>query len=462
MDKINQLSKQFIDIVTNVQYSIDNNNNNNTECEKRCTFVYGDNGVGKTTFVKNALTKKQFNIIEYDILSHKTKTITDFIDEYNSKSRNIMDIFYKKNNTSIILIDNIDLINQIDKNTLTGLIKLLRPKKVKRVSNDGLQIDTNMLSSVNIQIIIIGTNDTDKKIKELMRLCNLIKIEPPSSDCIFRTINSRIKDAHPFEITKFLDTNKSINYYLVDKFVSLYQKGLVERFPRFSTDNLTNTNVKTINYNILCDRLDFNEYNNLINDTDRTTVALLYHENIIDYINYNSKIDIKLYHRILDNFCFSDYLDRIIFQKQLWQLNEMSFKIKVIYNNKIFHDFIDRYKIRNRNLVKANNIRFTKVLTKYSSEFSNYTFIIGMCQALEIDRKDLMLLFYNIKNNCMNINTNMNTNNNTSTNNLTNSNIYNTRNTKIIDYLIDKYDISILDINRLVKFVSAISSYGVS
>ena len=72
-----------------------------------------------------------------------------------------------------------------------------------------------------------------------------------------------------------------------------------------------------------------------------------------------------------------------------------------------------------------------------------------MCQALEIDRKDLMLLFYNIKNNCIN-------------NSLTNSNIYNSRNTKIIDYLIDKYDISILDINRLVKFVSAISSYGVS
>ena len=53
----------------------------------------------------------------------------DFIDEYNSKSRTIMDIFYKKNNTSIILIDNIDLINQIDKNTLTRLMKLLHQKK---------------------------------------------------------------------------------------------------------------------------------------------------------------------------------------------------------------------------------------------------------------------------------------------------------------------------------------------
>ena len=58
-------------------------------------------------------------------------------------------------------------------------------------------------------------------------------------------------------------------------------------------------------------------------------------------------------------------MDRSIFQKQLWQLNELSFKIKVVYNNILFHNFIinNNFKLK----IKLNNIRFTKILTKYSS-----------------------------------------------------------------------------------------------
>lgn len=452
----NNIEKEFINIITEAQICIDNRKDS-----KKCLFIHGDNGVGKTTFVKNNLSSMQYNIIEFDILSQKNKTVTEFIDEYNSKSRSIMDIFYNRNNTSIILIDNIDLINSIDKNTLTSLIKLLRPKKVRKITNNLVKDNIDDMT-INIQIVIIGTNDSDKKIKELMKLCNVIKLDPPSRDTIFRTINSRIDNINPFDIASFLDTNKNTNYYLIDKFVRLHSLSLVDKFCRYSTDNYTNTNVKKINFDILRERLDFNDFNNIINETDRTTVALLYHENIIDYINYNSKINIKIYHNILDNFCFSDYLDRIIFQKQLWQLNEMSFKIKVVYNNKIFHDFIDRYKIRN--LVKSNNIRFTKILTKYSSEFNNYTFIISMCLSLEIDRKDLMLLFSKIKNNCINNTNNIIdkriTNKRITDKRITDKNIYNTNNTKIIDFLIDKYNISILDINRLVKFIATITSYN--
>ena len=123
-------------------------------------------------------------------------------------------------------------------------------------------------------------------------------------------------------------------------------------------------------------------------------------------------------------------MDRIIFQKQLWQLNELSFKIKVVYNNMIFHNFI-----ANKNLklnVKLNNIRFTKILTKYSSEFNNYTFIINMCQCLDLDKKDLIVLIFNIKN-------------------------YFTQDN--INYLNNKYNISLLDINRLIKYVSIMSTY---
>ena len=58
------------------------------------------------------------------------------------------------------------------------------------------------------------------------------------------------------------------------------------------------------------------------------------------------------------------------------------------------------------------------------------------------------------------INNTNNTKNITDNKNIANSNIYNTNNSKIIDFIIDKYNISILDINRLVKFIAAISSYN--
>ena len=45
-----------------------------------------------------------------------------------------------------------------------------------------------------------------------------------------------------------------------------------------------------------------------------------------------------LYMKLLDNICYSDYIDRITFQKQIWQFNEMSSLIKTFYNNKIYHE----------------------------------------------------------------------------------------------------------------------------
>ena len=66
---------------------------------------------------------------------------------------------------------------------------------------------------------------------------------------------------------------------------------------------------------------------------------------------------IPIYNEILNNICFSDYIDRITFQKQIWVFNEMSSLIKTFYNNSIFHNNFKKFKI-------PNEIRFTKVLTK--------------------------------------------------------------------------------------------------
>ena len=45
-----------------------------------------------------------------------------------------------------------------------------------------------------------------------------------------------------------------------------------------------------------------------------------------------------------------------------------------------------------------NEVRFTKVLTKYSTEYNNSLFIQKLCQKLGMDKKDLFGFFIELKN----------------------------------------------------------------
>ena len=83
----------------------------------------------------------------------------------------------------------------------------------------------------------------------------------------------------------------------------------------------------------------FDDHLTIMNETDRTIVGLLWHENIIDVIAKKKKEEsVPFYLNVLDNICFADYIDRITFQKQIWQFNEMSSLIKTFRNNNIYHE----------------------------------------------------------------------------------------------------------------------------
>ena len=129
-----------------------------------------------------------------------------------------------------------------------------------------------------------------------------------------------------------------------------------------------------------------------MNDTNRTSVALLFHENIIDILStVNKNESIEFYLKILENICFSDYIDRITFQKQIWIFNEMTSLIKTLYNN---HLYQNNYKYKKQH---TGTVRFTKVLTKYSTEYNNSVFIQDMCRKFHMDQKDLLCYFFHLK-----------------------------------------------------------------
>ena len=179
---------------------------------------------------------------------------------------------------------------------------------------------------------------------------------------------------------------------------------------------------KKITNKLINQHYSLTEHNNIMNETDRTSVGLLWHENIIDVFDkIDKKITIPFYISQLENICFADYIDRITFQKQIWQFNEMSSLIKTFKNNKLFHN-----NFKNINKYKLNEIRFTKVLTKYSTEYNNSLFIQKLCQKLGTDKKDLFVFFLDLKNNY---------------------------DDNQVSSLLENYEINKLDINRIYRYI---------
>jgi hypothetical protein len=166
----------------------------------------------------------------------------------------------------------------------------------------------------------------------------------------------------------------------------------------------------------------FDKINNIL-ESDRTILSLLFHENIIQILDSNN---LNIYLKILENFIFSDYIDRIIFQKQIWQLTEMNYIIKLFQNNNI---------LTSNNLLKKINLEdiiFTKILTKYSSEYNNYIFIYNLLQSFLIDKKDILTLFYNLDKNFE---------------------------TNEIIYKLENYNVTKLEIIRIVKLINQLIDY---
>jgi hypothetical protein len=162
-----------------------------------------------------------------------------------------------------------------------------------------------------------------------------------------------------------------------------------------------NDDAKQITHKLMNTYYTLNEHKHIMNDTDRTSVGLLWHENIIDLIQpFDKDVSIPFYIKQLDNICFSDYIDRITFQKQIWQFNEMSSLIKTLKNNKLYHNTLKTNfkKETKKEKEKEIEIRFTKVLTKYSTEYNNLLFIQKLCQKLSLDKKDLFGFFIELKN----------------------------------------------------------------
>lgn len=381
---------------------------------KRGIYIYGAPGSGKTQFAINLLNDLNYDIIKYDAGDIRNKAVIDTITKNNMSDKSVISLLKKKSKPIAIIMDEIDGMNNGDKGGINSLIKMIRPKKTKKQKLEELSF---------IPIICISSYHVDKKIKELMKVCNVYELNTPTNE----QVHTILKKTFP---TLDINIQKNISIFLQGDLRKLNSIGKIynhnnkilnnKLFQTIFKPKSYNEDTKEITQKLFNNRYSISEHNTLMNDTDRTIVGLLWHENIIDIVNkLPNKVSIPIYKKLLSNICFSDYIDRITFQKQIWQFNEMSSLIKTFHCNKILHDEIN-------NQINIPEIRFTKVLTKYSTEYNNFVFIQELCQKLSLDKKDIFSYFIKLRNT------------------YSEEEIYN---------MFELYEISKLDINRIYRYL---------
>jgi hypothetical protein len=353
---------------------------------KKGIYIYGTPGCGKTRFINDLLTEMDYDIIRYDAGDVRNKSLIETITSNNISNRNVLQMMNKKIKKIAIVMDEIDGMNNGDKGGITSLIKLIRQKKTKKQKLEHVTLNP---------IICIGNYYVDKKIKELIKVCNVFELKLPTNLQITQIIQP--------EIIKTPFFNLILEYIQGDMRKLNFIQNLYKKKPELISSETIKTIFEMKSYNedakkitkcLINEPISMNNHNFFMNETDRTIVALLYHENIVDPIaNISPKRTIPFYLKILENMCYADYIDRITFQNQIWIFNEMSSLMKTFHNNKIYHDTFPE----NRNTYNPTEVRFTKVLTKYSTEYNNQLFIYNLSQELDIDKKDLTAFFQELR-----------------------------------------------------------------
>ena len=286
---------------------------------KRGIYLYGSPGSGKTEFINKVLKDLDYDIIKFDAGDVRNKSIIETITKHNMSDKNIISMFKKKIQNIAIVMDEIDGMNSGDKGGINSLIKLIRPKKTKKQKKEQITMTP---------ILCIGNYHIDKKIREMMKICTSVELKKPTNEQIKKMIEllmPKIETSLITNIVEFIqgDLRKFKSTYEIYKtHQSILKNQLIQNL--FQKKNY-NEDTKEITKKLLNNLYKINEHSLLMNETDRTSVALLFHENIIDLFRTENKGEIiNFYIEVLDNICFSDYIDRITFQKQIWVFNEMS------------------------------------------------------------------------------------------------------------------------------------------
>ena len=334
---------------------------------KPALLISGPPGIGKTTLGTLLLKSFEYDIIEYNASDVRNQRLV----RENLKSimgkLSISSLMGGNKNIGIIM-DEVDGMSSGDKGGVAELISFINPNKGKRKKFH------QEIKYIN-PIICICNNDTEKKMKDLKKECEYVQFKLPSyselytyAEEILKLENIKINDEELISIINFSQCD-------IRKLLSTIQS--ISNGDNGVNQTLSSLDVKNKDVNIFKSTFDIiNKYSGIddisrIYNSDKNMIGLIIHENIFDFMkNYNNieKNKISILNKIFQYFALSDYFDKQIFTNCCYSYHELN----SVYKCCVPSFLLNTQKKYNTIKFNYNDLKFTKILSKFSLLYNNY------------------------------------------------------------------------------------------
>ena len=347
---------------------------NKVKGTKLSLFICGPPGIGKTTL--SHLIFKSFN---YDVIEFNASDIR------NQKlvRENLKSIIGKVSISKLmggnllngIIMDEVDGLSSGDKGGISELITFINPNKNKRGKN-------KVEFEYNNPIICISNHDSDKKMRDLKKECEIINFVYPKKNELYdyaikilEKENKHIDDEELLKIVMFCQNDirkliSTLEYYFKKPSDSNKNENNVSNFLDNLDEKHQDISLFGSVYNIL------NEYKNIdeiinIYLSDKNLMNLLIHENILGIMkNYknNEEDKIKVMEKIYENMALSDIFDNEIYMNNNFDLAMVNGVIKCASVSYI----LNQQKKLTYQKFSSNDVIFSKLLSKFSLHYTNH------------------------------------------------------------------------------------------
>lgn len=407
-DEIISLINSCFDVVQSNTHILSNN--------KIAIYIHGEHLSGKTKTIENILFEMGINIIKPSIYDLNKNAIFQ-LSSTQVSNKDVLSMFNKPTYTrKVLLLQNIENIYAISKSLYSYIIQTIRPKRTKVTKNE---------ITMNFPIIITGNITQAKILNELQTNTHIVN---------FNNVNNKIHNIIQNNNTYNVSSSTNIYNLLSNIHFNNYTNNFIET-PYDSNIILNCVYENIMIFLELCKDFCFthkiicncdNEYNKsvkmrrYINKTNwlKYILILELYELIFKYIhtndtNYNiiQKEQMDMLNSIQKDMIINQitFLYRIIL-KHIFRITydfeeilEESTKNYEIIENLFIELFDDYY----HSHINSNNVYFTELLTKKSSELNNKKLFISLNNSIN---RNIFSMIQN-KNNeikCVNENTEIN------------------------------------------------------
>lgn len=252
---------------------------------KRSLLITGPCGIGKSTCLYEVLHSYNYNITEFNLLDLKNPTYIKSQINNLLYYKNIQTLFMNQHNNNIIIFNEIDNISISERSIINMLIKYIKSNKEFNSSYVPIIFKANYYKSYFKSIEDVGM---------------FLKFPLPTDNDILqfckqyvKKYNIQLTNIHLNCLLEYLSPNYRLIQNQLDVigiYMKQHKKFSLHKIKKLLKQNLNDLDIDIYQstYNLFNNKLDANECSHIMSK-DTKYILLLIHQNIIQYLQFNTK-----------------------------------------------------------------------------------------------------------------------------------------------------------------------------